>query len=250
MQRSGPRARAKRDAGPMMQARQERMVPLLLYLFTAVTGLVDAVSYIGLGHIFIANMTGNIVLLGFAAAGCTRVVRVALADSSRCILSWCGDRRPSCDDIGAALKQSVEDDYIWVRGHPPARINAGVDRRGSLRLNPLVCRHRPYGPGDGAQERHCSKDRSARFDHHGLDTDDYWAGSGLFFCGRQQSTMAKTSNFHSPDVRWSVRRCTAAETLADLAFGGGNSFYCLWHGSALRQLSSRIGRSTYFRQGS
>jgi uncharacterized membrane protein YoaK (UPF0700 family) len=41
----------------------------LLYLFTAVTGLVDAVSYIGLGHVFTANMTGNVVLLGFALAG-------------------------------------------------------------------------------------------------------------------------------------------------------------------------------------
>src|SRR5258708_14799716 len=72
MQRSRPgdRARAKRDVGPMMQeSRQERILPLLLYLFTAVTGLVDAVSYIGLGHIFTANMTGNIVLLGFAFAG-------------------------------------------------------------------------------------------------------------------------------------------------------------------------------------
>ena len=72
MQRSSPgdRARAKREVGPTMQeARQERILRQLLYLFTAVTGLVDAVSYIGLGHIFTANMTGNIVLLGFAFAG-------------------------------------------------------------------------------------------------------------------------------------------------------------------------------------
>jgi len=53
----------------MQEARQERIVLLLLYLFTAVTGLIDAVSYIALGHIFAANMTGNIVLLGFALAG-------------------------------------------------------------------------------------------------------------------------------------------------------------------------------------
>jgi uncharacterized membrane protein YoaK (UPF0700 family) len=31
--------------------------------------LVDAVSYLGLGHVFTANMTGNLVLLGFAVAG-------------------------------------------------------------------------------------------------------------------------------------------------------------------------------------
>jgi uncharacterized membrane protein YoaK (UPF0700 family) len=53
----------------MKEALQERTLPLLLHLFTAVTGMVDAVSYIGLGHIFTANMTGNIVLLGFAFAG-------------------------------------------------------------------------------------------------------------------------------------------------------------------------------------
>jgi uncharacterized membrane protein YoaK (UPF0700 family) len=35
---------------------------------TFVTGLVDAVSYLGLGHVFSANMTGNIVLLGFGIA--------------------------------------------------------------------------------------------------------------------------------------------------------------------------------------
>src|SRR5436305_4491670 len=32
-------------------------------------GLVDAVSYLGIGHVFTANMTGNIVFLGFGIAG-------------------------------------------------------------------------------------------------------------------------------------------------------------------------------------
>ncbi len=40
-----------------------------LLVLTATTGLVDAVSYLGLGHVFTANMTGNIVLLGFGIAG-------------------------------------------------------------------------------------------------------------------------------------------------------------------------------------
>jgi uncharacterized membrane protein YoaK (UPF0700 family) len=31
--------------------------------------LVDAVSYLGIGHVFTANMTGNIVFLGFGIAG-------------------------------------------------------------------------------------------------------------------------------------------------------------------------------------
>jgi len=44
------------------------LTPILLGL-TAVTGLIDAVSYLALGHVFTANMTGNVVFLGFAAAG-------------------------------------------------------------------------------------------------------------------------------------------------------------------------------------
>jgi uncharacterized membrane protein YoaK (UPF0700 family) len=40
-----------------------------LLVMTFTTGLVDAVSYLGLGRVFAANMTGNIVLLGFGIAG-------------------------------------------------------------------------------------------------------------------------------------------------------------------------------------
>lgn len=40
-----------------------------LFALTFVTGLVDAASVLGLGHVFTANMTGNVVFLGFALAG-------------------------------------------------------------------------------------------------------------------------------------------------------------------------------------
>src|SRR4029077_17250032 len=43
-------------------------LPLLLLVLTTVTGLVDALSYLKLGHVFVANMTGNVVFLGFAVA--------------------------------------------------------------------------------------------------------------------------------------------------------------------------------------
>jgi uncharacterized membrane protein YoaK (UPF0700 family) len=45
--------------------RSPRLVGALLTL-TAVTGLIDAVSYLRMGHVFVANMTGNVVFLGFA----------------------------------------------------------------------------------------------------------------------------------------------------------------------------------------
>jgi len=44
-------------------------LPPLLVGMTLVTGLVDAFSYLVLGHVFVANMTGNVVFLAFALAG-------------------------------------------------------------------------------------------------------------------------------------------------------------------------------------
>jgi uncharacterized membrane protein YoaK (UPF0700 family) len=41
----------------------------VLLALTALTGIVDAVSYLALGHVFTANMTGNIVLVGFELIG-------------------------------------------------------------------------------------------------------------------------------------------------------------------------------------
>ncbi|MGC5395953.1 YoaK family protein [Streptomyces sp. DT20] len=53
---------------PDMNDRHGPLPPLMLAL-TVVTGLVDAVSYLQLGRVFVANMTGNVVFSGFAFAG-------------------------------------------------------------------------------------------------------------------------------------------------------------------------------------
>jgi uncharacterized membrane protein YoaK (UPF0700 family) len=53
---------------PRATEAEDRLPPLLIVL-TIVTGLVDAVAYLRLGHVFVANMTGNVVFLGFAAGG-------------------------------------------------------------------------------------------------------------------------------------------------------------------------------------
>jgi uncharacterized membrane protein YoaK (UPF0700 family) len=53
---------------PDRDGRHGPLPPLLLSM-TLVTGLVDAFSYLVLGHVFVANMTGNVVFLGFALAG-------------------------------------------------------------------------------------------------------------------------------------------------------------------------------------
>ncbi|WP_369388903.1 YoaK family protein [Streptomyces sp. CG1] len=62
---TAPPARA---SAPDPETRGLRLVLVLLVL-TVVSGLIDAVSYLGLGRVFTANMTGNVVVLGFAAAG-------------------------------------------------------------------------------------------------------------------------------------------------------------------------------------
>ena len=59
------------EASPERPDAAPRVQPLLLALslLTLVTGLVDAACYLGLGRVFTANMTGNVVLLAFGAAG-------------------------------------------------------------------------------------------------------------------------------------------------------------------------------------
>jgi uncharacterized membrane protein YoaK (UPF0700 family) len=54
---------------------------VLLTLVTVTAGCVDAISYLGLGHVFTANMTGNTALLGLAIAqaNITGVLRSFLA---------------------------------------------------------------------------------------------------------------------------------------------------------------------------
>ena len=52
-----------------MKAPPDRLPLLLLGALTLLTGFVDAVSFLRFGHVFVANMTGNIVFLGFAFAG-------------------------------------------------------------------------------------------------------------------------------------------------------------------------------------
>ncbi len=53
---------------PLAGDRHGPLAPMLLVL-TVVTGLIDAFSYLALGHVFVANMTGNVVFLALGLAG-------------------------------------------------------------------------------------------------------------------------------------------------------------------------------------
>jgi uncharacterized membrane protein YoaK (UPF0700 family) len=58
-------------AGPRWRLAEPRhgSLPVLLLVLTLVTGVIDAISILTLGRVFVANMTGNVVVTGFAIAG-------------------------------------------------------------------------------------------------------------------------------------------------------------------------------------
>jgi len=63
----------------------QKTIEYALLLITVVTGIVDAVSYISLGRVFTANMTGNVVILAFSTA---RVSGLSIVRSSTALLSF------------------------------------------------------------------------------------------------------------------------------------------------------------------
>ena len=80
-------------------------LPPLLVAMTLVTGLVDAFSYLLLGHVFVANMTGNVVLLGFALVGAPGF---SIAASLAAIVSFA---------LGALIGGRVGSRLAHNRGH-------------------------------------------------------------------------------------------------------------------------------------
>src|SRR6266852_1304714 len=77
-----------------------RLLLATLIVLTIISGLVDAVSYLGLGHVFTANMTGNVVLLGFAAAGASGFSAPACLTSLGAFLLGVGVRNSTIRRLG------------------------------------------------------------------------------------------------------------------------------------------------------
>jgi hypothetical protein len=109
----------------------------LLLLLAGVAGYLNAVSYLGLGRVFTANMTGNTVLLGLALVQADRpaALRAGLALAGFLLGSACGACPPARDVVwrwGAAERfalwpadtcaaQCPSTAYApphWASGHP------------------------------------------------------------------------------------------------------------------------------------
>src|ERR1700682_5622085 len=84
----------------------------ILLGMTAVTGMVDAVSILALGHVFTANMTGNVVFLGFAIGGAagfsvSRSLMALICFAVGALLGGWMTRRMIPQDAGATLVRAL-----------------------------------------------------------------------------------------------------------------------------------------------
>ncbi|HET6499389.1 MAG TPA: YoaK family protein [Amycolatopsis sp.] len=93
-----------------MHDRAHGPLPPLLVVLTLVTGLVDAASYLGPGNAFVANQTGNVVLLGFAVSGAHRlsVLAPVIALASFVVGAVLGRRLPGDRGRLLALGAAIE----------------------------------------------------------------------------------------------------------------------------------------------
>jgi uncharacterized membrane protein YoaK (UPF0700 family) len=96
-----------RTLWPASGDRHGPLVPMMLAL-TFVTGVVDAASYLRLGHVFVANMTGNVIFLGIALAGSggrsadSSLIALAVFLLGALVGGWLGARNP--DHRGRLLR--------------------------------------------------------------------------------------------------------------------------------------------------
>jgi uncharacterized membrane protein YoaK (UPF0700 family) len=88
-------------------------LPALMLVLTVLTGVVDAVSILSLGRVFVANMTGNVVFVGFALAGASGF---SLSASLAALAGFL---------LGAALLGAAGDRVGPHRGHLLASVAGG-----------------------------------------------------------------------------------------------------------------------------
>lgn len=88
-------------------------LPALMLVLTVLTGVVDAVSILSLGRVFVANMTGNVVFVGFALAGAKGF---SLAASLSALAGFL---------LGAAALGAAGERADAHRGHLVARVAGG-----------------------------------------------------------------------------------------------------------------------------
>ena len=103
-----------------MTTKVQGPLPTLLLILTAVTGVVDAVSILSLGRVFVANMTGNVVFSAFALVGAPGFsLSASLAALAGFLVgAWLGGTLTSRlgHDRGLLLRAGVAGELVLVAG--------------------------------------------------------------------------------------------------------------------------------------
>jgi uncharacterized membrane protein YoaK (UPF0700 family) len=128
-------ADARQTVAPRRDGKDGLLPPLLVAL-TVVTGLVDSFSYLVLGHVFVANMTGNVVFFAFAlagvagfsvtasvaAVGCFALGALALGRVGRSL----ADRRELLLGITAVIEALIVAETVTITALSPSPMPAGL----------------------------------------------------------------------------------------------------------------------------
>src|SRR5260370_5095621 len=94
---------------------EDRRLLFSLMLLTFVTGLVDAASVLGLGRVFTANMTGNVVFLGLALGGAPDLsIAASLVALAGFLLGAAGGRRLTRSDALRALRLVLALEIVFL----------------------------------------------------------------------------------------------------------------------------------------
>jgi uncharacterized membrane protein YoaK (UPF0700 family) len=104
---------------PRLRLAEERhgSLPVLLLALTLVTGIIDAISLLTLGRVFVANMTGNVVIAGFAIAGVQEFsIRTSLAVLVAFLIgaTAAGSLDDRIDGRGALLRAAVLIEWVLL----------------------------------------------------------------------------------------------------------------------------------------
>ena len=140
----------------------EKITPYALLGMTVVTGLVDAVSFLSLGRVFTANMTGNIVILAFATA---HVSGLSITrDDGALVISCRGDIRGT--DYGPSpsrITNSIRGKSIRTRGNLSSYrvvLQWGIQERFTATFFSTLCANRLDGARDGHTKCRCREARN------------------------------------------------------------------------------------------
>ena len=179
---------------------------------TVVTGLVDAISFLGLGHIFTANMTGNLVFVGFSFD--RSIVRVC-----RWERVWWEARQQSPADSGC----SDADRNVCGNGSAPGRSQCGDVRSERCVAGDRVCDCPIYRAGYGVKKCRGSEAGGSGSYDDSADLDDHRTGGRLVACWRRWRPHSAPSTIHPRDVRGCPRRHNPSSHLRSAGAAGGRN---------------------------